>query len=67
MWDLKATILQDYGCYPHFNQALPLWGPEALWELGLADNFITDKGLEELLRPGDVVVRPWNIPSGNLT
>lgn len=28
-----------------------LWhSPEPLWELGLADNFITDKGLEELLR-----------------
>ena len=26
-------------------------GPEPLWELGLADNFITEKGLEELLRP----------------
>ena len=34
-------------------QALPLSGPEPLWELGLADNFITDKGLEELLRPGE--------------
>ena len=34
-------------------QAVPLSGPEPLWELGLADNFITDKGLEELLRPGE--------------
>ena len=25
-------------------------GPEPLWELGLADNFITDQGFEELLR-----------------
>ncbi|CAK9043051.1 Hypothetical protein (Fragment) [Durusdinium trenchii] len=31
--------------------AEPHVGREPLWELGLADNFITDKGLEELLRP----------------
>lgn len=28
-----------------------LWhSPEPLWELGLADNKVTDKGVEELLR-----------------
>ena len=35
MWDLKATILQDYGCYPPFFrpsrcQALSLCGSWAL-------------------------------------